>query len=676
MAAEMVIRLVDGSESGLSPANDIPQPNEVPTVGSVRPKLPDPVPPLPTQGNSEKESVATTDGDRTHSDSSVFIESMEEFTRRLETAILSLSKPVRTPKAESQRPVAEDSPKASSNDGSVLLAETIGSVRKYMPKWLDALLADVQKSIPTSSPRHETIRPATTVAEVGQSVAVGSFELERLTAETNRLLGLIAVRVGDSTGDSQDRIASDSPEGTTSDGTIGQSAEGANDERRRIEVPGRSQEGAFPSIAKDSQSLSSSTRDGTQSLPSQSAPSETIPSVQPTTTVARTPQLGESTSWPSAGSESNVSRREQTQHISTPSVQAQPFVPSVSENGLKTAEQTQVDPGQKSSVPSTTPTAPSPAVKSAPQPVSSVDSSKSKSTGSSPSFTSQLANRVVNRIRGSRIARSRTVQRIARGAKSLASRSSKAILSTRVGKSIASSSIGRAIGAKVAGVGARLAGTAAIGTSATAASSAAGAAGTASASGAVAAGAGVAAVAAPIAITVAAFASVAIAAKALKDSFEGVADSLEKYSADISLARSRRQSNTEINLVERAKVLGPKLAPLENANTRLQDASERLWTRILEAVSPLATGLAKLIDITTVGVESVNVGFASAKVAINTLDDLTDQDLTDDRADQVALAKAAGDLVIAIDRLNGVDRANGNDTLDAEFQKFLALGGK
>lgn len=631
MAAEMVIRLVDGSDAGLSPANDIPQPNEVPTVGSVRPKIPDPVPTSATPSNTDKDSTVAVDGEKDHSEGSVFLESMEEFTRRVETAIQSLSKPSKPPKTESQKPVANpESQTAANNDASAILSETIGSVRKYMPKWLDAFLADVQKSIPSNVSRSESKRTPTTVAELNENVAAGSFELERLVSETNRLLGLIAER-GGVEGEGQGGVASEKPsQSSTPEGPLStpeatdrtipsRTNERASSEQRHTEVLDQSRENAFPSISPTTQpSPSQADRDRSPELSPQRVPSSAAPSVQPPPVVARQPSVGTN----------------QPQSVPAPSVKAPPSSPAVSDNKSKPSEQ------------------------------------------SGPSFSTRLTNRIINRVRGSKIARSKTVQRIAQGAKSVVSRSSKALLNSPIGKRIATSSVGRAIGSTATSIGARIAGTAA-GAGAKAAGGAA-ASGTAAGAGAAGTGgvAAVAAVAAPVAIAVAAFATVALAAKGLRDAFEGVADSLEKYSADISLARSQRQANTEINLVERAKVLGPKLAPLENANTRLQDANERLGTRILEAVSPLASGLGKVVDVLTVGVESVNVGFASVKVAFNTLDDLTDQDFTDDRVDQAKLAKAATDLAVAIDRFNGIDGANGNDPLDAEFQRFLALGGK
>lgn len=174
-------------------------------------------------------------------------------------------------------------------------------------------------------------------------------------------------------------------------------------------------------------------------------------------------------------------------------------------------------------------------------------------------------------------------QTVAKAAKAMSGRGTAAAIGE-----VATATAGRAVG------GAAAAGAAGGG-------AAAGAGGAAAAGGAVAAGAALATPLAPVAIVAisvtAAFVALAAAAKMLTDIFQEESERLREFSAEISLARDIQQANTEMNLLDRARKIGPELGQLDSARAKLNNQLEKLWTQILEI-------LVKLEPAITTGVNS------------------------------------------------------------------------
>jgi hypothetical protein len=260
-------------------------------------------------------------------------------------------------------------------------------------------------------------------------------------------------------------------------------------------------------------------------------------------------------------------------------------------------------------------------------------------------------------------------------------------MQSRIGRRIASSRAGQAIGGALGRLGigtvargAAVAGAAGIGT-AGAAGAAAGGAGAAAAGGAAAgAGAaggaaiGAAAIGGPVVLGVAA--GVAAAAAGLK-AFDSIvrkaADELERFSGEVQIARSMQNARTQINMMERARILGPGLGRIEEARGRLNDAMERLWTRILSILIKLEPFLTKVIDGLTVIVELFGVLVAKVDeiYARFTLDP------NDDAPAQAALNKAMQDFQTSLDRFLGRIPSNQPQAgqLDPQFAQFLRLYG-
>lgn len=227
--------------------------------------------------------------------------------------------------------------------------------------------------------------------------------------------------------------------------------------------------------------------------------------------------------------------------------------------------------------------------------------SKSKSAGETrteKTFVSKSIEWIRNHSRTAR-----TVIDRASGGYKLGSRVQAVVknVAARVGKTkigqaaisrVAKSGFGKAVAAKLTTTAAASGATAtAVGSGAASAS-----AGGASAGGGVAA----AAIANPVGLTVAAvvasFAAVAIAAKGLNDALVSAADGIEGYSPDVSYARSRTRMNTELNMLDRAKRIGPELGQLESSKGALGGQMERLWTEILALLTKGIPMLQLLVD--------------------------------------------------------------------------------
>ena len=226
-----------------------------------------------------------------------------------------------------------------------------------------------------------------------------------------------------------------------------------------------------------------------------------------------------------------------------------------------------------------------------------------------------------------------TVQKF--GGLSKAAKSLKgAIGKTRTGKAflqaggklaskIKGSSFGKAIagaGRSVVGAVARTVGASAAGgavvSGGTGAATAVAAGGTAAAGG----GAATVAAAAPllanpvglaVGAVVASFAVLALATKALNDTFNSEADRLEQYSSAITMAKAKQQISTELNMIGRAKEVGPGLAQFTNMQTRQQDAMQDLWTSILGIMVKAQPVIEVVGDSITALVRGADLGIAS-----------------------------------------------------------------
>lgn len=248
---------------------------------------------------------------------------------------------------------------------------------------------------------------------------------------------------------------------------------------------------------------------------------------------------------------------------------------------------------------------------------------------------------------------------------------------TRVGKA-ARSVVSRVLGGgtQVAG---RAASTAAANVAAGAATGGAGAAagggaGAAASTGAVAAfGVSVGAVTAGLTV-------VAISAVAAAKAFNNAADDIERYSADVSLARARGRVNTELNMLDRAQRIGAASGRLETAKASLGNQTEKLLTDILAIVAQfeplLSSGLnfaeAQAISTRTLlavaqrGVAAIEV--ERAKLTPDKNDDAKAEKRLEDADKKLAgLAEEFGKVIVkALENIAG-----GGEKEKAEGDPFL-----
>ncbi|XZE18816.1 hypothetical protein SH449x_004121 [Pirellulaceae bacterium SH449] len=288
------------------------------------------------------------------------------------------------------------------------------------------------------------------------------------------------------------------------------------------------------------------------------------------------------------------------------------------------------------------------------------------------------AQSVFQRVRRSKVWQNPTVRRMAARAKSSVTAIARKVGNSKFAKRLAASKIGQAVKsrggawltqtASALGLRGAASGAASAGAAGSAGASAGAGAGGAAAGAGGAAVAGVAAVAAPVAVTVAAFVALVGATYALHRRFKTVADELEGFSGQISAARARAQANTTINMVDRARAIGPQLGRLENANTRFQDSTEKLWTQILQVLIKAEPALTKIVDGMSVGID---MG-AQAVAALGLIKAALTKDLTDDFA-------AAQNFLIATTKVQqsmrdfaGLPPLHGNNNpFDQQLAAFL-----
>ncbi len=264
---------------------------------------------------------------------------------------------------------------------------------------------------------------------------------------------------------------------------------------------------------------------------------------------------------------------------------------------------------------------------------------------------------------GRAIARTAVKTRIGKRLLSSAANGWSKFAATGVGKRVASSATGRAVGGLLAR---GAAGAAASGTAAAGASAAGGAAGATAAGGALAT---VAAVAAPVAVAVAAIGTLAVATKALGDTFTGEAAKLRDFSAPLSAVQARREVTTDINLMDRAKRIGPELAQFESAKARLGDAGERFYTQVLELLAKGVPLLEAILNAGTLGVETLSLINASAQVFVAAG---TPFNKEDDRLAAGEYIQALVKVLNARKELFG-EGGDDRDTLQEEYDAFMNI---
>jgi len=277
------------------------------------------------------------------------------------------------------------------------------------------------------------------------------------------------------------------------------------------------------------------------------------------------------------------------------------------------------------------------------------------------SMPGRQVNKVIGRARG-------VARRVAKQAKASFDRFARSEIGrkvmptlSKVGKAIKASKAGQAVakaGSSMLGAagralgmtGARVAATAATG-AATAGTAATGAAATGA--GTAAAGAGVAAVASnPVTATVGAVVvalaalpvAVAAAAYGIKrfgDLIVSLGDNVADKSAAMSAARGRQEISTELNMMKRAQQIGPEMAQMINAQTRFNDATQQLWTRLLDWVVKIAPYIEAASDGVTALIRGVDLLAATGEVIAA---ELTLADGQDDIDAAKSFAKAKGNF--------------------------------
>lgn len=120
---------------------------------------------------------------------------------------------------------------------------------------------------------------------------------------------------------------------------------------------------------------------------------------------------------------------------------------------------------------------------------------------------------------------------------------------------------------------------------------------------------------------VASFAALTLSAKVFNDAMVQAADSVERFSPDVSLSRANRMMTTELNMLDRAQRIGPEVSRFEDAKNRISDQGEKLWTSILETLTSFTPVAEKFLEIENakmsvlrLGVDKVNSGLNLLKV--------------------------------------------------------------
>ena len=95
------------------------------------------------------------------------------------------------------------------------------------------------------------------------------------------------------------------------------------------------------------------------------------------------------------------------------------------------------------------------------------------------------------------------------------------------------------------------------------------------------------------------------AIKLFTNIYEKQAMELQGVSGPIAAAVAQRDVNRELARIRRAEEIGPDVARIFSANTRLQDATYELWTQIYDLMGNFAPQLEKGLDGMTIGVQGI-----------------------------------------------------------------------
>lgn len=185
----------------------------------------------------------------------------------------------------------------------------------------------------------------------------------------------------------------------------------------------------------------------------------------------------------------------------------------------------------------------------------------------------------------------------------------------------------------------------------------------------------VAALALPVAAVATALVAAAATVKAFDLVLQKTANDIERFSPEVAMARSMRQARAEINMLDRAQRLGPGVARIEEARGKLDDATTRLWTRVLELLIKFEPIFSKGLEGVTVGVESLGVIISSIESVIAMM---TIWDPKDDIQAKANLNKALQDLQKSLLQFSGAGPQPPPQPnlgwLDPDFQNFINPG--
>jgi phage-related minor tail protein len=112
--------------------------------------------------------------------------------------------------------------------------------------------------------------------------------------------------------------------------------------------------------------------------------------------------------------------------------------------------------------------------------------------------------------------------------------------------------------------------------------------------------------------------------------------------------------DTELNMLDRAKRIGPELGKIESAKTELNSQMEKLWTDILDILANrFGPGMQNLVDIAALMVTLLRQGIATADQQLAALDVLKAAITVWDPTDDAPAAKALKD---ATDKLKDIQK--------------------
>lgn len=139
---------------------------------------------------------------------------------------------------------------------------------------------------------------------------------------------------------------------------------------------------------------------------------------------------------------------------------------------------------------------------------------------------------------------------------------------------------------------------------------------------------------------------VGLATKAFNDA----ADEIEKYSADVALARARGRINTELNMFERAQRIGAASGRLETAKASFGNQTEKLLTDLLAIISkyePLLSAGVNLAESLVISTRTILAVTERGVAAVEVQQAKSTEDKEDDAKAEKRLAdadKRIGDL--------------------------------